>query len=202
LGLAIPGRTFERAADLGVRLAREALRVAAEAHAMSGGLAADSQTLEIPLRATPPPDEMQAQVGARRQQLRALEAAHASDETLVSARLELLYAEMGLSWVEARGSAERVPVEIQAFAVGDIAFVGLPGEFFAESGLRLKARSPFPHTIAVGYAGGGVGYVPPASAFAEGGYETRLAPWSKVAPEAEQQILDAAVDLLRNLRVA
>lgn len=44
--------------------------------------------------------------------------------------------------------------------------------------------------------------VPPASALAEGGYETRLAPWSKMAPEAEQQILDAAAALLRELKTA
>src|SRR2546426_810430 len=99
-----------------------------------------------------------------------------------------------------RGTAMEEPVEVQALAIGDVALVALPGEFFAESGLRLRGRSPFRHTIPIGYADGGVGYVPPASAFAEGGYETRLAPWSRVAPEAEALVIGAAVDLLRELR--
>ncbi len=200
LGLALPGRTFERAADLGGRLAREALRVASGTRTLDGGLAAGSRSLAVPLRPTPPPDEMHAQVRVCRARLRTLEAAHADEETLMAARLELLYAELGLTWVEERGGAETETVEVQAFALGNVAFVGLPGEFFAESGLRLKAQSPFPQTIIVGYANGGAGYVPPAAAFIEGGYETRLAPWSKMAPEAEQQVLDAAVALLGELK--
>ncbi len=202
LGLAMPGRTFERAADLGGRLAREALRVAAGTQTVDGGLATGSRSLAVPLRPTPPLDEMRAQVHTCHSKLQTLEASRADDNALTAAKLELLYAQLGLSWVEARDGTETETVEVQAFAVGDVAFVGLPGEFFAESGLRLKAQSPFPQTIVVGYANGGVGYVPPASAFAEGGYETRLAPWSKVAPEAEQQILGAAAALLGELKTA
>jgi hypothetical protein len=52
----------------------------------------------------------------------------------------------------------------------------------------------------VGYANGGLGYVPPASAFAEGGYETRLAPWSKVAPEVEASIVAEAAGVLAALK--
>ncbi len=200
LGLALPGRTFERAADLGGRLAGEALRVAADTQPVSGGLAAASRRLAMPLRPTPPLNEMQARVRACRARLRTLEAARDDDDTLTAARLELLYAELGRTWVEERGDAEAETVEVQAFAVGDVAFIGLPGEFFAESGLQLRQRSPFSHTMTIGYANGGVGYVPPTAAFAEGGYETRLAPWSKMAPEAEQQILDAAAALLGELR--
>ena len=111
-----------------------------------------------------------------------------------------MYAELAWDWVRQRGTLMEEPVEVQAFAIGDVALVALPGEFFAESGLRLRERSPFQHTIPIGYADGGVGYVPPASAFAEGGYETRLAPWSRVAPEAEALVIGAAVDLLRELR--
>lgn len=200
LGLPLPGRTFERAADLGARLAREAVRVAAGARSFDGGLVAGTRSLAVPLRPTLPRDEMQAQVRACRAKLQTLEASRADDNALTAAKLELLYAQLGLTWVEERGDAETETVEVPAFAVGDVACVGLPGEFFAESGLRLKTRSPFSHTVVVGYANGGVGYVPPASAFAEGGYETRLAPWSKMAPEAEQQILETAVALLSNLK--
>jgi hypothetical protein len=111
-----------------------------------------------------------------------------------------LYAELGLRWVNERGERADEPVEVQALGLGDLGMVGLPGEFFAESGLRLRARSPFPHTLAIGYANGNIGYVPPAAAFVEGGYETRLAPWSRLGEHAEAMILDAAVALLGGVR--
>jgi hypothetical protein len=87
-------------------------------------------------------------------------------------------------------------------AIGDLALIALPGEFFAESGQRLRDRSPFPYTVVIGYANGCLGYVPPASAFEEGGYETRLSPWSRVAPDAEATILEAAGGILDELRNA
>jgi hypothetical protein len=206
LGLSIPGRTFERAEALGSRLAAEALRALADAAPVLGRdvgrrrvLAAGRRVLDVPLRPTPPPDEARRIAASWRDKVLALEHAGADVEAQNAARLELMYADLALQWAEARGEATAEPAEIQGLAIGDVALVALPGEFFAESGLRLKAYSPFPYTIPVGYAGG-IGYVPPASAFAEGGYETRLAPWSRVAPEAEALILAAAGDLLSALR--
>lgn len=211
LGLPILGRTFERAEELGLRLAGEAVRASTDARPVAGWhspghgmLAAGRRSLLVPLRPTPPLEQARAQVLACRRHLVTLRAAGADDDAITAARLELLYAELALSWVEQRaraagaGAAEET-AEVQAFAVGDVALGGLPGEFFAESGLRLQNRSPFKHTVVIGYANGGIGYVPPASAFADGGYETRLAPWSRVAPEAEGLILDAAAGLLDGL---
>lgn len=214
LGLPIPGRTFERAEELGLRLAREALRASAQAQPVMRqprGLGAGQSFLAVPLRPGPSLEEARANTETCRRHLEALEADGAGEEAVTAARLELLYAELGLQWAEQRagaagtgavgaGGVGAMPAEemaeVQALAIGDVALAALPGEFFAESGLRLRGRSPFRHTVVIGYANGGIGYVPPASAFTEGGYETRLAPWSKVAPEAEGLILDAAASLL------
>lgn len=207
LGLPIPGRTFDRAEALGLRLADEAIRVlggmppASRAGSHAGRpLVAGWGALEVPLRQTPSRDEARANVRAAAAYLERLEASDSTEEDLTGARLERMYAELALNWVEQRDGEATETVEIQVFAAGDLALVALPGEFFAESGLRLRSRSPFPQTLVIGYANGGIGYVPPAQAFAEGGYETRLAPWSRVAPEAEEMILDAAAALLRTLR--
>ena len=207
LGLPIPGRTFERAEALGRRLADEVVRVLGSAQPVEaphdgrrGVLASGARSLRLPLRQTPSMEDSEELVRTLRRHLRELELAAAAEDALTAARLELVYAELAWDWVRQRGTLMEEPVEVQAFAIGDVALVALPGEFFAESGLRLRERSPFQHTIPIGYADGGVGYVPPASAFAEGGYETRLAPWSRVAPEAEALVIGAAVDLLRELR--
>jgi hypothetical protein len=159
-------------------------------------LAAGRRLLEVPLRDTPPLSEASGWVRECRHRLVALQEAGAGEDDVDAARLELMYAELALSWVVQRGEAIAEVAEVQAFTVGDLALAALPGEFFAESGLRLRAHSPYPHTLPIGYANGGVGYVPPASAFAEGGYEIRLAPWSRLAPEAETLTIGAVRELL------
>jgi neutral ceramidase len=72
-----------------------------------------------------------------------------------------------------------IEAEVQVIALGqDIAWVGLPGEIFAEHGKAIKLASPFPYTIIVELANDNVGYVPDRRAYGEGAYEvisTRLA---------------------------
>jgi len=200
LGLPTAGRTFERAEALGLRLAVEAIRASRDARPVGGRIASRSQTVAVPLRSAP---EAQARslVRARRRKVEALAAEGATGNALAEARLEVFYAEAALQWAERRPEPIEA-AEVQILAVGDLAFVALPGEFFAESGQRLRARSPFSFTVIIGYANGCLGYVPPASAFEEGGYETRLSPWSRVAPGAEAAILEAAAGILDELRDA
>jgi len=198
LGLPTPGRTFERAEALGSRVAAAAIRAARDAYPVEGRLVSRSRTVSIPVRWIPE-HEAKSQVLERRRDVEALVSAKAADDALAGARLELFYAEAALQWAE-QGPDESETAEVQAVAFGDFALVALPGEFFAESGERLRERSPFPVTLVVGYANGCLGYVPPASAFEEGGYETRLAPWSRVGAGAESTILEAAVDILDELR--
>jgi len=200
LGILTAGRTFDRAEALGLRLAVAALHASATLHPVNGRLASGRRTLTVPLR-TPSEPDARAAVRAERERLESLAAAGASNEQLADARLELFYAEAALLWVEQRAGTSE-PTEVQAIAAGDLALIALPGEFFAESGLRLRERSPFPFTLPVCYANGCLGYVPPARAFEEGGYETKLSPWSRVAASAEAAILDAAAGLLSELRDA
>jgi len=61
---------------------------------------------------------------------------------------------------------------IQVILVGDIAFVGVPGELFAELGMEIKRRSPFRYTYVVGIANDYIGYIPDDEAFDLGGYQT------------------------------
>jgi len=209
LGLPMPGRTFERAEELGLRLATEAVRASAGARAAlpageggGGSLVSAQRFVILPLRDARSRDQARAHLLAARRGLEHAQRAGEGDDALAGARLELVYAEMALQWVDHRaqtGTAGET-TEIQVFTAGDLALVGLPGEFFAESALRLAARSPYAHTVTIGYANGGIGYVPPPDAFQEGGYETRLSLWSHLAPAAEPIVLEAAAGLLAGLR--
>lgn len=200
LGLPMPGRTFQRAEALGLRVAAEAIRASRDLRPIDGQIASRRRTLTVPVRTVPEP-EARSQVLAQRRHVESLMAAGTAGDALAEARLELFYVELALQWAEQRpGPSEAT--EVQALAIGDLALVALPGEFFAESGQRLRERSPFPFTLVIGYANGCLGYVPPASAFEEQGYETRLSPWSRVAPGAEAAVVDAAGEMLEELRDA
>jgi neutral ceramidase len=201
LGLPTPGRTFERAEALGLRLAIEAIRALRGARPIQGRLASRRRTVTVPLRQVTEPDARSRAIESRRRVDALTACGAAADDALADARLELFYAEAALEWAERRPASSEA-AEVQGVASGDLALIALPGEFFAESGLRLRERSPFPHTVVIGYANGCLGYVPPASAFEEGGYETRLSPWSRVAPGAEAVMLEAAVEVLEDLRDA
>lgn len=94
---------------------------------------------------------------------------------------------------------QEVQMEIQALRLGSVALVGIPNEVFTEIGQEIRSRSPFTNTLIVELANGCEGYLPTARAFAEGGYETMLARSSKLVPEAGQQVVETAVEVLRRL---
>ena len=66
---------------------------------------------------------------------------------------------------------DRLTLEVQSIAVGDIAFVGLPGEPVCELGLEIKWHSPFRRTFVAYGATGNCGYISPENLIAAGGYE-------------------------------
>lgn len=103
-------------------------------------------------------------------------------------------------WQRRVGTRELVEeVEVQAIKLGDIVLVGLPGEIFTEFGLEIKARSPFPATFIVELANGWHGYIPTRAAFTHGGYETRLGYTSRLESGAGDQMVQAALRLLKNM---
>lgn len=48
--------------------------------------------------------------------------------------------------------------EVQALTIGSLAIVTLPGEPMTELGMAIRAASPFPHTIVLGYSNGNGGH--------------------------------------------
>ncbi len=91
----------------------------------------------------------------------------------------------------------RAPAEAQALFVDRVAFAAIPAEYFVEHGLRIKEMCHPAHALVVGHANGMVGYVPTQAAFRRGGYETTFGAGSHLAPEAGDQLADAAIRLVR-----
>ena len=110
-------------------------------------------------------------------------------------RLEKVYAERTLT---ARDWPDTISVALQAFRIGDLAIAAIPFETFAETGLAIKAASPFKATFTIELANGGFGYLPPPRQHEVGGYETWLGT-NRVEVDAARKIELTIQSLLRKL---
>ena len=62
-------------------------------------------------------------------------------------------------------------IVIQAIRINDIVLASISIEAFTETGLSIKAKSPFKHTQVLGYSNGCVGYLPRAEDYPPGGWK-------------------------------
>ena len=61
--------------------------------------------------------------------------------------------------------------EVFGMVIGELAFLGIPGEVFSEIGDRLREASPFEHLVLCGLTNAASTYFPSDAAHSEGGYE-------------------------------
>ena len=64
-----------------------------------------------------------------------------------------------------------IEVEMQAVAIGDVCFVGVPGELCCELGQEIKWHSPFRRTFIAYNSTAYFSYIGPANFLVAGGYE-------------------------------
>lgn len=88
---------------------------------------------------------------------------------------------------------------IQAWRIGEVAFVGLPGEAFAGLGLEIKGKSPFAWTYPVELAGDYLGYLVTEQAWTAGGYESLVARLARPSVNGVKTMTDTAVEMLQQL---
>jgi len=88
---------------------------------------------------------------------------------------------------------------LQAIAVGEVAIVGVPAEFFTKLGIDIKRRSPFKHTIVVELANDWIGYTPDREAHKLGGYQVWTGHHSYAAPGTGERLVDEAANILNDL---
>jgi predicted nucleic acid-binding protein len=86
----------------------------------------------------------------------------------------------------------------QAIRIGDGTIGTLPGEFFSETGLKLKKEAPCKYYFTISLANAMIGYVPPAAQFLLGGYETWLCSGSLVEVNAEEKISKTLAGLIKS----
>ena len=187
-----PSGFHEKTALIGTELAEKAALVLNDLNFDSNPvLASLFQLKELRLR-KPNHEELEAAkriVSAAR--FEALEVNHEGYEGLVKvyAREQILLNEYPDSKM----------FSIQALRIGDGVIGGLGGEFFSETGLKLKKESGASNYFTICMANDYVGYVPPAHEIEKGGYETWRCRTSHLAAESESIVRNTLKSMIESL---
>lgn len=197
-------RNVRDAREVGLQLGGEALRAAAsllpdEAPTVDCRVRVASKRVTWDYRADlPANDEAERAYAAARAAVERLERDVAP---VAAVRREINRHRLALDQYElTRNLARQEEGEIQVLAIGESAWVGVPGELFCQIGLDIKEQSPFAHTYIVGYANCYQGYFPTPQAYTEGGYEVNVGRWSRFTAAAGASVQGTALELLRDLR--
>lgn len=196
------GQTLDEARRIGTAIGAEAGRLLANLEMISHArLSVHSVELDPELRKYPGKSNAELNVEKAMEELRRLKAASAPYIDVRNAELRLLGAEdiLGYVLLDERGVKpdlikDELPLEVQAFRVGDSCILGLQGEIFVEFGLEIKSRSPFGKTFVLELANGAApGYIYTPESLSEGGYETDT---SMLGPECGNRIVQEALKML------
>jgi hypothetical protein len=137
-------------------------------------------------------------IAALERELAQLKAVKAYRSTIQWTQRRLDYARAALDSLQTGKPLPPVMAPMWAVRIGELGVATAPGEIFVEIGQAVKQRSPFAHTMFLGYTNGHIGYVPVPEAYPEGGYEVDRA--CRVGPEAAGIITDTALSLLRKVK--
>ncbi len=139
-----------------------------------------------------PIDEAEGRVAAAQAHLDELRATSAPNSEIESATFVTKRANMTLFRSQEYYGKTETDVDLHLFQIGPVVFAGVEGEPFSETGLQIKAASPFPATWFGGYTGGWAGYVPTTIERPRKGYEVDTAPFSEAASsELADQVIAA-----------
>jgi hypothetical protein len=141
--------------------------------------------------------EAQARVDEAQRRLDDLKQKNAPPTEVEAATFATKRANMALSRARTYGGKKIFPAELHLLQIGPAVFAGTEGEPFAEIGMAIKSRSPWPATWFGGYTGGWAGYIPTPDAFPRGGYEVDTSPF---APEAAGQLVEETLAALDDLQ--
>lgn len=171
-------------------------------------LGARSRAVELDLVPLPTAERAAAILAEREADLEQA-LAGASERAVTIARHFVAWAQ-GL--VEAVASGRRTaPMEVQVLRINDIVITAIAAEVFSATTRAVRDRSPFSHTIALGYSNGVLCYLPTRDAYPAAGwdagdryripdmvFQSYLMPVA-IDPGSEERIADAVVAMIGEL---
>ncbi|HOZ46145.1 MAG TPA: hypothetical protein PLO37_07165 [Candidatus Hydrogenedentes bacterium] len=186
--------------ETGIVLARAVVRLAREATAFEGDLAVSCARVEVPLPLDVRPE---AELSAHRD---ACWAKYEDERLPVSERnIARTHANTYQRLLDGHvdGVEDTYPAEVQAFRIGPLRIVGVPGELFMALGQQIIDCASDGLVMVAGYANDFVGYLPTREAYVDARYEypTRLLPLIvgrfAYQPGVGELITETAIDLCR-----
>ncbi|MCL6591498.1 MAG: neutral/alkaline non-lysosomal ceramidase N-terminal domain-containing protein [Firmicutes bacterium] len=196
IGGFIPGRTFERAQELGERLAQAVVVALPE---IKTNDVIDLDVLVIPWEPKyrcdlPAPEKLQHIISGLEERIKQSK----NEKEIFQLKLDLVYHQIMLrNALEIWGSITKTKhTEIQGIRLHDAAIITLPGEVFVEIGLKIKQYSPFSLTLIAGYTNDAIGYIPTHEALITGGYESIS---TKFAAGTDEELINKTVECLIQL---
>jgi hypothetical protein len=142
---------------------------------------------ELTLRIRKPSPELAARSRMVMERPDTVKPVHVHEKEYASRTLQLL------EW------PDKVDIVLQVFRIGDLAVATIPFETFAETGLEIKAKSPFKPTFTIELANGSYGYLPTPDQHKLGGYETWLGT-NRVETEASRKIVSKLLELFTRIK--
>jgi hypothetical protein len=170
---------------VGAGLAAAAVSALAEVRFIDGPIRYGRQTVTLPPRQLVEPENVVPFISShmsaaeKRKQATRLQGA-----TLLS------------KLVETGSDAISSSLELEAWALGDLTLVSVPGELFASLGNRIVSSSPT-STLVLGHANGYVGYLVDEAAFVAETYEALASPFALGAGEI---VAESGHDLVNRVR--
>jgi neutral ceramidase len=143
--------------------------------------------------------EKTVDLGVRRPSAAEVQQARETLEKAPQGPLRLLPEIYARETVQLANWPDRFQTPVQAIRIGDLGLCALPGEPFCQTGLDIKAKSPFKPTMLVGMANDYAGYLATEEQHALGGYETWRAKSSFLEMKAATMLQVAALELLGSL---
>lgn len=109
---------------------------------------------------------------------------------------EVTFAERTL---DAKNWPDKVSIVMQTCRIGGLGIAAVPFETFTETGLEIKAKSPFNDTFKIELANGSYGHLPTPDQHELGGYERGLGT-NRVAQEASRKIVARPMELFQSVK--
>jgi len=101
--------------------------------------------------------------------------------------------------MKSRNWPAKISIVMQTFGIGDLGIAAIPFEVLTETGLDVKAKSPFKTTFTIELANGGYGYLSTPERQKLGGYETWLGT-NRVEADSSRKIVAKLTELFGRIR--
>jgi neutral ceramidase len=97
------------------------------------------------------------------------------------------------------GKPEFADVKLQTIRAGNLAIAAIPCEVFSETGLEIKAKSPFATTFTIELANGHYGYMPTPEQHELGGYETWMGT-NQLEKDASRKMVASLLEMFARMK--